>query len=223
MLFLSAYKPQLTDIGFELNSWTKHETTDNSISWFTEKIDPAKIQLFDKPSDWPFDLTDEQSAKAFFEQQCKSFSGAMIEMSIKTIGQFDVLQGIFKYRSPTPNSLGIYYVGIVWFPFKNFTFQINFESLEQGTTGIREALVIAQEGIPNNISFESEPLQVDTVEELFSAMRSTELKVIPSDDRKWDDVLPEHPLSKVRAYLDAFMRTVRINPKLLKQKPYRVK
>jgi hypothetical protein len=214
------FEPAITDIEFSKTNWTLHEENSTNISWYNEFHDPVRLQLFVTKPTWPFDLQNGSAAKQFFEQQSKEFSGAMIEMRVEKIQTLDVLVGIFKYRAPIPNSLAIYYVGIIWIPFKDFTYQINFESLEKGTTGIREALVMAQDGVPDDM-FEQAPISIESMDEFFKLSRQNELKVIPSDDKKWDELLPDHPLTKVRNAIVEFFQNVKINPRLFKQKIYR--
>jgi hypothetical protein len=214
------FDPAITDIEFSKTSWTLHEKSSTNISWYNEFHDPVRLQLFTEKPTWPFDLENESAAKKFFEQQSKEFAGAMIEMRVEKIQTLNMLAGVFKYRAPIPNSLAIYYVGIIWIPFKDFIYQINFESLEKGTTGIREALVMAQEGVPDYM-LEQTPVAVESMDEFFKLSRQNELKAISSDDKKWDEFLPDHPLTKVRCAMVEFSQNVKINPRLFKQKIYR--
>jgi hypothetical protein len=60
-------------------------------------------------------------------------------------------------------------------------------------------------------------------EEMFVRMRSAPLRRIASDDEEWDELFPEHPLTKVRGYLGHVASTLVIDPGLRGASPYRVR
>ncbi len=222
MFFFNSYKPKIEHIHFCKDSWQVDNSDKNSKFWFTENRDASRIQLFETKPDWSFDAKDEIKARAFFEQQAKDLGGVLVELQSEKICDVPCLSGVFKYHSPAPKDLGMYYVGIFWFPFEKFTFQINFESLEQGDTGMRESAVYAIEG-HNTDHIESEPEYVETMEELFEKFEKSEVVLLPSDDKKYDEIFPNHPLSKIRAYMQYFRNNVKFDEKLLKQAIYTVK
>lgn len=222
MKIFNFYKPKLSDVSYSADGWTLHDNTKNNKSWYTEKRDATRIQFFDGPIDWPFDLTSEGKAREFFENESRKIGGALIEIEVKRIAQIESLVGIFKYKSQVENHLGKYYIGIIWMPFEKFTFQVNFESLEQGTTGTREAAVSIIEN-PEGIESNDEPESVSSMKELLQKLGQHQIEAVPSDERKYDKDFPDHPLTKVRKYLEFFENNVAINKELLKQKPYRYK
>ncbi|MCH8619592.1 hypothetical protein [Undibacterium sp. TS12] len=124
----------MADVHFHEDGWECCDNAQNNQSWYTETRDPVRIQLFGPPASWSFDLRDEKAAHAFFYAQSQSFGGALLDIAVETIAGVECLVGVFKYKSPIPDHSGMYYVGIVWLPFEKFLFQVNFESLEQGTT-----------------------------------------------------------------------------------------
>lgn len=50
---------------------------------------------------------------------------------------------------------------------------------------------------------------VKTAEELFSRMGNAKLKVLPSDREEFDEMFPDHPLTKVRARLQKILDTIK--------------
>lgn len=220
MFSFISYKKDIAHIQFHKDEWELHQDAGNDKFWYTEQRDPVRMRLFDNAPDWPFDLRDEKAAQAFFEAQSQSFNGAMIELTVENIAGLECLVGVFKYKSPVPKHLGMYYVGIVWIPFEKFMFQINFESLETGTTGAREAAVaLITQREPAAVA--EEPVMLNSVEELFANIRKNPVRVLPSDDKKYDATFVEHPLSKVRGLLEHFRHRAQIDKRLLKQKTYR--
>lgn len=184
----------------------------------------ATLLAFSKgPPDWPFDLTDVDGARKFYGAQCASAKGAMLSLDVTTLDNFEALRGVFKYRSPVPESLAMMSVGIFWIPFDSCTFQINIEAVEQGTTGIREAAVnvMEPEKYPDpsvldrcpwpQADPDAEPVVVTDVEDMFARMRQAPLRPLPSDDVSFDPMFPEHPLSKVRGRMKVVADTLKID------------
>lgn len=159
------FKPKISDVWPARDNWEEHEKHDNSVFWFTEKRDICRL-LFTERCSWPFDLTDFTAAKKFYENQCHELGGALVEINKETIQGLEALVGVFKYKSPEQNSLAMYYVGIIWIPFEKCTYQVNFESLERGATGSREAAVsLMQNQAP--VESEDEPILLESADDLF--------------------------------------------------------
>ncbi len=216
----STYVPSLRDIRFHRDDWRLQEETPQSLMWITPQSDAAKLQLASHASRWPFDLRDETAARAFYTQECDSLSGALIEIAVRRIRGFEALTGVFKYRSPVPGHLGMYYVGIVWLPFETCAFQVNFESLERGTTGAREAAVALIERVAPPP--QEEPEMLTSMDDFFERVRSAKVRAIPSDAAAYDAAFPEHPLSKVRRLMAQFEAEAIFEKRLSALKPFRV-
>jgi hypothetical protein len=182
------------------------------------KFDPGVIY-------WPFDLTDLDTARAFYRRECEQNRGVMLEMDLVTAAGVEGLAGVFKYRSPIPGSLGMAYVGILWLPFRDCRFQVNVEAVEQGTTGMREATVMVIEGDKWPMEPQAEIPVINSQEELdalYAEAREKPLKRLPSDDPKYDASFPQHPLALVRAGLGRVIATARLGPDARGLQPHRV-
>src|SRR5262249_30565705 len=79
------------------------------------------------------------------------------------------------------------------------------------TTGVREAAVMAIEGDrwPKRVA--EEPIVVKGVEDMFERMRAQPLRAIPSDDEKYDQMFPDHPLAKVRRRMNEVVSTLKVS------------
>lgn len=218
----SSYEPKLEDILPDISGWEEVERKSNMIMWYTEKHDACGRLFLSGACSWEFDLTSLDGARDFYDRQSAENGGAMIEIGIEEVKGIEALSGIFKYRSPVPDSLAMLYVGIFWFPFPKCIFQINFEAIERGTTGVREAAVYLIEK-PNRNESNQEPVPVASMEEMFQKMREKKVVRLPSDDMKYDASFPEHPLSRVRVLMAEFRENGYINPKLKGLKAYRVR
>ncbi len=188
----------------------------------TENV--AYLLRLNSAPDWNFDLRTLDGARDFYGNQCAEAKGAMLLLELGKADGAEILRGIFKYRSPQ-NPLAIMYVGIIWMPFMECCLQINIEAVEQGTTGIREALVY--EMMMADGTFEEEesfapPVQVESAEDFFKQIAAKPLKLISSDDEKWDEKFPEHPLSLVRKHLKTVSETIKLEESMHKLTPFRV-
>lgn len=174
---------------------------------------------------WPFDLTDPNAAREFYRHECEQNSGVMLEMDIVTVAGVEGLAGVFKYRSPVPDSLGMAYVGILWLPFKDCRFQVNVEAVEMGATGMREALVMDIEGDLWPMEPQAEIPVINNQEELdalYAKARERPLRRLPSDNTKYDASFPQHPLSLVRAALARVIDSAQLGPDARALRPHRL-
>jgi hypothetical protein len=171
---------------------------------------------------WPFDLTDPEAAREFYKRECEQNAGVMLEMEVVTAAGAEGLSGVFKYRSPIPDSLGMCYVGILWLAFRDCRFQVNVEALETGTTGLRECAVVVIERDDWPMEPQGSIPIVNSQADLDALYRKARVRRLPSDDAKYDASFPQHPLSLVRARLARVIATARFAPDAAGLPPYRV-
>jgi len=191
--------PNIDSVSFDLSDCELIEHSDMHRMWVNKAGIYQNLRVSQQPPAWPFDLRDYSAASDYYFRQCAENKGVMLEMEVIQIGELEALRGLFKYRSPVQKSLAMMFVHIIWIPFKNWTIQINIEALERGTTGMREAAVMMIEGDKwPKPSLEDPPIEINGTEEMFEKMRSHPLRVLPSDDAKYDKTFVNHPLSMVR-------------------------
>lgn len=213
-------KPKLDSLDCDTTGWNVAQESPVQRMWATPDGSYANFQFNNVAPTFPFDLTDLSAAEAFYDNQSKELGGAMISVEIDRIRDLQYLRGVFKYRSPEPGSLALYFVGILVFPFQRFSYQINTEALEVGTTGAREAAVMASgDGPPQS---DEPPQVVESMDEFFDQVRQADLKRIPADDPKYDELIPTHPLSLVRRLQEHVISTLTYPDWLPKLPSYRV-
>ena len=210
----------LDDLGFDASGWHLEESSPEHRAWLTPDGDAVLLRLFDGPPPYPYDFRQLEAARAFYTHQSASNGGAMLSVDFDRTAGVELMRGVFKYRSPEPESLAMYYVGVLALPYRTFHFQINMESVERGTTGVREAMVMALSPRPLPTT---PPIMVSSAEDLFALMRASRsnLTVIPSDAESYDESFPDHPLSKVRALQRHVVRTLRASPRLQRAEAHR--
>lgn len=198
-------------VKFDVSDCTLKEQSEEHLGWSAGNGVFLVLRVPKQRTNWSFNLEDVDAAKEFFSQQCAANGGALLEMEGVKVGGRAALRGLFKYRSPIPQSLGMMFVNILWVPLGEQTVQLNVESLEHGETGGREAAVCLLDGGEISVPAAPEPVMVSSVEEMLSHMRAQPLRPLPSDDARYDQNFPEHPLSKVRYRMRHVMETVCIS------------
>ncbi len=228
MWFFNRHKPSLSDICYEHPTWELHEDQKDLKSWLSGDPGGACFRLLRGKPSWTFDLRSPDSCQRFFEHQARDQGGSLVDCIVDELCGHECLTAIFKYPSPFEDHLGINYIGIVWLPFDTCIYQFNFEALEHGTTGLREAAVIgpsaaAEPALPVTRSEGvSEAIyQSSTPEEIFNTLNKNSIRRLASDDSEYDELFPDHPLSKVRQHIDSFKAGVSIHSSLANKKPYR--
>jgi hypothetical protein len=214
-------RPKLSTISCDSHGWRIGDESPSHRTWVTPEASCVNFQFIDSAPTFPFDLTELAKARAFYDNQSTELGGVMISVDVGESKKIEYLKGVFKYRSPEPGSMAMYYVGIIVLPFKSFMYQINTEALEVGASGMREASVMALgDGPPAS---DEPPEIVTNMEEFFAKSRAAKLRRIPADDTKYDDSFPNHPLSQVRRLQSHLIETLTF-PNWLANKPkYRTK
>lgn len=218
-------KPTVTvdALTFDLTDCALEEQAENRRMWISSSNVVHLLRFEPGPPDWPFDLRDPEAADEFYRRQCADNGGVMLSMEVARLGGREALRGLFKYRAPAPQDLAMYYVGILWIPFREGRFQLNIEAMERGPTGVREAAValIEREAWPKPPA-DAAPMKVKSVQEMFAHMKSRPVRQLPSDDEKHDQSFPGHPLTLVRQRLSKAMATLRLDESVDAMHPFRV-
>lgn len=210
----------IESVSFDLTDCVLRQDSQCRRAWLNEKDSIAHLLRFsDRPVAWNFDLTNPASASEFYGQQCDENGGAMIELKAVEIQGKEALRGIFKYRA-APEGLAMMYVGIIWLPFSNCNFQINVESMETGTTGMREAAVELLE--PSESDPDAPVITVKSGQNLFRRLKQAKVRRLRSDDPRYDRLIKDHPLSKVRARLYEICNTLSFDSNFQSIQPFRL-
>jgi hypothetical protein len=215
--------PSVESLTFELGDCKLRQQSETERTWISADHVAICLRFIPGAVGWSFDLTDPAAAHEFFRRQSEQNGGVMLQMDPFTAAGAEGLSAVFKYRSPMPGSLGKAYVGILWFPFEHFGFQINVEALELGVTGTRESAVMLIEGDRWPMEPQAEVAVIENWEQWQALSRNARVRQLPSDDSKYDASFPQHPLSLVRARLARVIGSAALGPDAKGLRPYRNK
>lgn len=207
----------INSLTFGLSGCQLQEQSTNHRVWLNSAQVAHRIQFEPGLPDWPFDLTDLTRATEFYRQQSAELRGVMLSLEVTTAAAgAEVLRGLFKYRA---SSVRMYYVGILWLPFQEGLFQINVEAMETGITGLRECFVLVSEPglLAATIASANTPSVVLSTEELAASPPPES----PSDDERWDNFFPDHPLTKVRRRITEVLATLELDASPRSLTPFR--
>jgi hypothetical protein len=208
---------------FDLTECAPRKQTDRERTWLNSAGVLHQLQFWPGPEAWwPFDTTDLPAANEFFREQCGEAGGVVLSLDVTTVAGAEALRGVFKYRSPIPDTLGMYYAAILWLPFQECLYQLNVEAVEGGTTGIREVAVKVIVGDAWPMPQQEEIPIINNEEELQALHRSARVRTLPSDDDQYDRVFPHHPLSLVRSRLAEIIATAKLDRSAQKLRPFRL-
>lgn len=170
------------------------------VGWLSPQFgEQVTIWGFDQVPDLPARSSDERALYRDLAVKAAEV-GCLIEASVTTIG--GVLAVYQLVKLPLPDApAGQAFVGTFILPKTDRSVVVKVQSLEQGTTGLREAVLM------NQVGFERWVMPHPYAPEL-----NGRLPFHAGDDPRYDTSFPEHPLTRVRACLQHVARTAEVDP-----------
>ena len=195
-IFGQRHSASLDSVKFDASRYEFQGDRDGARVWFLQEGGGVGLYFFPRKPDLPMraasvvQLRDSYTARMDGKLQ-------VVERRILPLDGVPSVWLIAKGQNePTGEAV---YLGSLTIPFRDFSFVIKIQCQEQGVTGMREALLIA------------EALKKGTG-------RVEGSRFVPSgwsfDDEQFDDRLPQHPLSRVRRELRHIASSVGIEPKV---------
>ncbi len=198
-------------VEIDTTGWRSHERTPTDRSWFVGR-DPFRFRLFDGPC--LEDTVDGWRQRAARETAAQG--GTWLAFDEIDIAGCVAFQGIFKFPAARvipqlpDRALAVFIVGLIAVPLGDMHLMLNTEALEHGETGTREALYLLMQPAPTG---ESTLGKID-MDAVFDRVRASLGVALPSDAPEVDALVPEHPLSRVRAHQRMLRSELRLAPEL---------
>lgn len=177
--------PSIDSLKFETHDWTFHGEMEPGQMrlWETADEDAVVLNYFGIPPDLPVARTFTE----IFEMYAVGLAaagGKIVECASVKFAGCDAIRLLFKVPQ---QPAGLMYQAAVTVPFRDFSFVIKIQCSEQGTTGVREAVLLNQRlkagEKPNN----------DQSGKPFPDWNP--------DAAEFDAMFPTHPVSRVRRLL----------------------
>ncbi|WP_406098910.1 hypothetical protein [Streptomyces sp. NBC_01013] len=177
-------------------------------TWANDHNDVLSLHFFALPSDLPTALDDGPALRNALTHHIAQAGGGLIEASVKRLGELPALRQILKLPLPDRPS-GQAFIGSFTVPRAGCSTVVKIQALEQGMTGMREAVVLAKAG-PQDY-FRSHPYAPDV---------QGGLPFHAADHARWDAEFPDHPLTRVRRTLDTLAQAVSVAPDFAALPPF---
>lgn len=133
----------------------------------------------------------------------------LVELDVREVFDLRAVWLIFKVRQ---NPTGMTYVESLTLPFQEFSYVLKVDCAETGTTGVRDAVVFAMEQQSGRVKFNS-PAEFPlgwTQDPYDPSFRSPVMRNL-SDDERYDERFPDHPLSRARRLLTSMLSTLEVS------------
>ncbi|UGQ09948.1 hypothetical protein LO772_24040 [Yinghuangia sp. ASG 101] len=135
-------------------------------------------------------------------------TGALIEADVVAVDGLPAVRQLVKLPLPGRPS-GLFFVGAYTIPRATGSLIVRVRAAERGTTGFREALIMAKSG--PDAFFRPHPYAPD--------LRGN-LPFHVGDGAEWDAEFPDHPLTLVRAELARLGPAIRLGRAFRDQPPF---
>lgn len=180
------------------------ERSERRAVWLDSSGVPLSIDLVNGSLGLPAP-TDKRAVRQYCRKIAEGNGGAIISVDAVSVAQRPGTQLIYK-REKHP---AYAYTGMLFLQLDGLGYVIVIAAEEQGTTGVREAIVTArlfEEGKLTLETYKSDWFR-DPYDENY---RGRILRSL-SDDEAYDSVFPDHPLSKVRRTLVDLQSSIRLD------------
>ncbi|MGI8981158.1 MAG: hypothetical protein ACR2FY_18175 [Pirellulaceae bacterium] len=194
-------KPSLDAIRFDTTGYESEGEPDQGgvRVWFTPEGDGVALYFFGKSPDLLADAQSVADLRVFYEGVLKAAGVRLVETEVCRAGGCPAVRVVFK--TPQQPS-GMTYVGSLTIPFRDFSFVIKVQSEEWGTTGGREAILLAR--------------RLATGEEPSFNENRMSLPGWEPDGAEFDESFPDHPVSRVRRVLRHVAGSLLIEPAVVR-------
>ena len=212
--------PTIQCVTFETNGWEKVLDTAERLGWKNQFGDIVTLNFFNKPPDIPSVLT---ALCGFYRDRVSGAGGALLACDVITAEFVKSVCTLFKFQRVEKR--GFDFLGSITIPFAHCSYVIKFQCPEQGTTGLREAMVFDQL-LANRESWKgwnpTKGRNPEWFHDPYDPSISSPVSYFVGDDPKYDALFPDHPLSRVRRYLKSAEETIRLDSSLRTEEPFQL-
>jgi len=175
-----------------LTGWTLDQKGDRLAVWSNEQHDVLALNYFPERPDIPDPRQGPEPLRQFFRPRAAARQASIVDVDVVSFQAIACARLLLKARQP--DSLGMTYQGTLIVPRRDFSFVIRVYCQEIGVPGMREAGVLA--------SVVPKPESEEALFEL-------------ADQEKFDDLFPNHPLSRVRRVLAEILQKTNLSDEIL--------
>lgn len=188
----------LLAVRFNTFNWQLVEITSQRLVWENDFDDQFFLTYSDLPPDIRVDPFDLNALREFYRGFACEANMGIVSVDHVSLGTMFAIQTIFKVPQQ-PH--GMNYIGSYILPNATFSYVIEVRAAEHGTTGLRDSLVL-NEFLSDILEMSTDgPILRGWFQDPYNPTYTEGILRNKSEDAKYDDQFPDHPLSRVRRYL----------------------
>ena len=185
--------------------------------WQNEIGDGLGLSYFNLAPDLPAPLSRIDQLRHAHRLSLARANGGIVEMTGIEVDATPALKLIAKVAQE-PH--GMTYLGSYTFPRRDFSYVLNIQCLEYGTTGIRETVVLEQELGLEQVQLGKGGRLINWGADPYDpTFRGGILRNV-ADDERYDSQFPDHPLSRLRGYLNRLEPTITVSDAMKQAKAF---
>jgi hypothetical protein len=205
-------RPSLRDVTFDTSGFELAAKKPDSIEWRDADDERLLARMDRAGADHPLTPWTLEALRSSWRNAAAARDGGIVSVTFDRAGDVPIAKAIAKFS----DGMGYMYEGTVQIRFRDAVYSLTLQARERGVTGIREAIVagpLMQLGelrinvpTPPAVSAPMEGWTRDPYDVTYDGPTLHSL----SDDERLDELLPEHPLSKVRHWLESVRQTLSV-------------
>jgi len=205
----------LHSVTFDASGLTLQGDQDGVRVWHTPAGDGIGLYYFPVPPDIGADLQSVSAVRAFYREMAMQFGAAIIELDLIQVNGSLVIRQIIKVPQQ-PH--GMLYLGTLTLPFRDFSYVIKIQCMEDGTTGVREAVVLDEKLAAGEVKLDEKNGTISGwMQDPYDSSIRDVFARNKSEAMEYDQRFPEHPLSRLRRAMRRVQQTLRISEEVQRE------
>ena len=207
----------IKSISFSTAGWTPYEDTPQHRFWVNRAFqEMLSLEYFPSRPDIPFNISQIDSLRDSMATVIQPKGGEVVELDVETIANLEALRRILKFPL-NQDGRGRAYLASFTFPFESFSFVVKVQCPEIGTTGIRESVIVTKLMRDGKLDLgQPQPGGGPIPPEAMRLINTT------ADSPEYDQMFPNHPLSRARAHLKQIRESLAFEDTIYDAPPFRI-
>lgn len=194
-----------------VQGWFKADDTESGVGWIDNKDHPANIIMKDFNA-FPFPYVLEHASlfklRQYWRKDVNQSGGGLVECDLINVAGILSCKVISKFAmKPT----GMAYFSWIIVPLEDCHFKLHVRAFEVGTTGMRDAIILAKLQGEGVIRFNPADPFAGWAQDLYEPLTKFPMMPNLSEDAKYDFEFPDHPLSRCRKFLTRIERSAQLS------------
>lgn len=202
-------------VSFSTLGWKKRQQSDVEISWEHPSF-PAvlSINYFELVPDVPYTGTVDE-LRDFYRQLVIKGGNGIIKVDVTHIQELRCIETVFKLPL---EGHGVQYIGALTIPFEDRSYVIKIQAIENGATGLREAMIVPRLMAEGAVSIDDKTGSfIGWSADPYDKTITEGFLMNLAEAAHYDADFPEHPLSIVRVKLKEVIDSIRLSDELLQR------